>query len=206
MVLLVVLGKFAWKPLLNGLNARQSHIEQQLKSAEDSRVKAEHLLDDYKQQGLSVVRQATEQAQRHQQQMAEKTREETLAIRRRAHEEIESARATAVEDLWKQTGDIVLQVGSEVLGRTLTEQDNQRLIDEAVARIRQERGSAMSNGTRNPDRRSLRPEPAGSGRPVRRRGHRGRRTWRRYPPCWSGSRVSRRFWLPRTSRSRPNGT
>ena len=139
-VLLVALGKFAWKPLLNGLNARQSHIEQQLKSAEDSRVKAEHLLDDYKQQGLSLVNQATEQAQRYQQQMAEKTREETQAIRRRAHEEIESARATAMDELWKHTGDIVLQVGSDVLGRTLTEQDNQRLIDEAVARIKKNGG------------------------------------------------------------------
>jgi len=76
-VLLVVLGKFAWKPLLSGLNARQSHIEQQLKSAEDSRVKAEHLLGDYKQQGLSLVQQAMEQAQRYQQEMAEKAREET---------------------------------------------------------------------------------------------------------------------------------
>ncbi len=139
-ILLAVLGKYAWKPLLNGLNTRQSHIEQQLKSAEDSRVKAEHMLDDYKQQGLTVVRQATEQAQRHQQQMAEKAREESQTIRRRAHEDIESARTTAIEDLWKQTGDIVLQVGSEVLGRTLTEQDNQRLIDEAVARIKQNGG------------------------------------------------------------------
>jgi F-type H+-transporting ATPase subunit b len=139
-ILLAVLGKFAWKPLLHGLNARQSHIEEQLKSAEDSRVKAEHLLDDYKQQGLSVVRQATEQAQRHQQQVAEKSREEAQTIRRRAHEEIAGARATAVEDLWKQASDIVLQVGSEVLGRTLTEQDNQRLIDEAVARIRNNGG------------------------------------------------------------------
>lgn len=139
-VLLIVLGKVAWRPLLDGLNSRQNHIEQQLKSAEDSRVKAEHMLDDYKQQGLTAIREATEQAQRYQQQMAEKTREETLTIRRRAHEEIESARATAMEDLWKQTGDIVRQVGSDVLGRTLTEQDNQRLIDEAVARIRQNGG------------------------------------------------------------------
>lgn len=139
-ILLIVLGKVAWKPLLNGLNARQSHIEHDLKSAEDSRVKAEQMFDDYKQQGLSVVRQATEQAQRNQQQMAEKAREESLTIRRRAHEEIESARATAVDDLWKQTGDIVLQVGSEVLGRTLTEQDNQRLIDEAVARVKRNGG------------------------------------------------------------------
>jgi F-type H+-transporting ATPase subunit b len=139
-ILLTVLGKYAWKPLLHGLNARQSHIEEQLRSAEDSRVKAEHLLDDYKQQGLSVVRQATEQAQRNQRQVAEKSREEAQTIRRRAHEEIDSARATVMEDLWKQAGDIVLQVSSEVLGRTLTEQDNQRLIDEAVARIRKNGG------------------------------------------------------------------
>jgi len=140
LLLLGVLGKYAWKPLLKGLNARQNHIEEHLKSAEDSRVQAERLLDEYKQQGLSVVRQATEQAQRHQQQMAEKCREEAQAIRRRAHEEIASARATAIDDLWKQTGDLVLQIGSEVLGRTLTEQDNQRLIDEAVARIRRNGG------------------------------------------------------------------
>lgn len=139
-VLLAVLGKYAWKPMLNGLNARQSHIEEQLKSAEDSRVKAERLLDEYKQQGLSLIRQATEQAQRHQQQVAEKTREEALTIRRRAHEEIASARATAVEDLWKQAGDLVLQVGSQVLGRTMTEKDNQRLIDEAIARVRKNGG------------------------------------------------------------------
>ncbi len=139
-LLMVVLGKYAWKPLLNGLNARQSHIEEQLKSAEDARVKAEHLLDDYRQQGLSVVRQATEQAQRHQQQVAERSREEAQTIRRRAHEEIASARTAAVDDLWRQASDIVLQVGSEVLGRTLTEKDNQRLIDEAVAHIRRNGG------------------------------------------------------------------
>jgi len=138
--LLVVLGRVAWKPLLNNLNARQSHIEQQLKSAEDSRQRAEHMLEDYKQQGLSVVRQATEDGQRYQQQAAERTRQEALAIRRRAQEEIESTRAAAMEDLWKQTGDIILRVGSEVLERALTEQDNQRLIDEAVAKIRQNGG------------------------------------------------------------------
>ena len=40
-------------------------------------------------------------------------------MRRRAQEEIESARAAAMEELWKQAGEIVLRVGSEVLGRDL---------------------------------------------------------------------------------------
>jgi F-type H+-transporting ATPase subunit b len=139
-VLLAVLTRLAWRPLLDGLNARQTHIEQQLKSADDARVKAEHMFDDYRQQGLTVVREATEQAQRYQQQMTEKTRAEISALRRRAHEEIESARLMAVDDLWRQTGEIVSNVGREVLGRTLTDRDNQRLIDEAVARIRQNGG------------------------------------------------------------------
>jgi F-type H+-transporting ATPase subunit b len=139
--LLLVLGKFAWKPLLNALIARQTHIEHQLRTAEDSRLRAEKMLEDYKQQGLGVIRQAAEQAQRHQQEMAEKTRQEVLAIRHRAQEEIESARAAAVEDLWKQAGDIVLRVGSEVLGRTLTGQDNQVLANQAVEKIRQAGGS-----------------------------------------------------------------
>jgi len=139
--LLLVLSKVAWKPLLNALIARQTHIEHQLRTAEDSRLRAEKMLEDYKQQGLNVIRQAAEQAQRHQQEMAEKTRQEVLAIRHRAQEEIESARAAAVEDLWKQAGDIVLRVGSEVLGRTLTGQDNQALAHEAVEKIRQAGGS-----------------------------------------------------------------
>jgi F-type H+-transporting ATPase subunit b len=138
--LVVVLSKVAWKPLLAGLNARQSHIEQQLKSAEDSRQRAEKMLEDYRQQGQTTIRQATEEAQRHHQQMIEQTREEILALRRRAHEEVESAQAAAMEELWRQTGEIVLRVGSEVLGRALNPQDNQRLIDEAVTRIKHDGG------------------------------------------------------------------
>jgi F-type H+-transporting ATPase subunit b len=139
-LLVVVLGAVAWKPLLNGLNARQSHIEQQIRSAEDSRQKAEQMIEDYRQQGQTMVRQATDEAQRHRQQTIEQAREEVLALRRRAHEEVESAQAAAMEELWKQTGDIVLRVGSEVLGRTLTPADNQRLIDEAVAQVKRSGG------------------------------------------------------------------
>ncbi len=138
--LALVLTKVAWKPMLQALDARQNHIAQQLKTAEDSRQKAEHMLDEYKRQGQSTIQQAAQEAQRLHQQTVEQTREEVLALRRRAQEEIESARATALEELWRQTGEIVLRVGTEVLGRVVSPQDNQRLIEEAVARIKQEGG------------------------------------------------------------------
>jgi F-type H+-transporting ATPase subunit b len=141
LVLLVALGRFAWRPLLNALTDRQAHIENQLKSAEESRRRAEQMLEDYRQQAVALLQQATEQAQRHQQEVAEKTRQEALAIRRRAQEEIESARTAAVEELWRQTAEIVQRVGTEVLGRALTEKDNERLIHEAVSKVRQGGGS-----------------------------------------------------------------
>jgi F-type H+-transporting ATPase subunit b len=140
-VLLVALGRLAWRPLLHALTSRENFIEQQLRSAEESRQRAEHMLEDYEQKGVTVLRQATEQAQRQLQEAAEKARQEALAIRRRAQEEIESARMAAVEELWKQAGDIIQRVGSDVLERALTEQDSQRLIDEAVTKIREGGGA-----------------------------------------------------------------
>lgn len=137
LVLVAVLGKWAWKPLLKALDARQGHIESQIKSAQESRHQAEHLLETSKQQGADTVRKAEEQAQRQLQEAAEKSRQEADAIRRRAQEEIASAEAAAREELWRQAGDLVLHVGTQVLNRTLTDQDNQRLVDEAIAKIRQ---------------------------------------------------------------------
>jgi F-type H+-transporting ATPase subunit b len=136
-LLVVILGKFAWKPLLKSLDARQSHIENQIKSAQESRQQAEHLLETSKQQGADTLRKAEEEAQRQLQEAAEKSRQEADAMRRRAQEEIVSAEAAARDELWRQASDLVLHVGTQVLNRTLTDQDNKHLVDEAVAKIRQ---------------------------------------------------------------------
>ena len=61
MVLLVVLGKVAWKPLLNQLQARQDYIKQQIEDAQSTRKRAEALLDEYKQQGVEIVNKLTAQ-------------------------------------------------------------------------------------------------------------------------------------------------
>ncbi len=139
--LVLVLTKVAWKPLLNGLNARQGHIEQQLRTAEDSRQKAEKMLEDYRQQGQTVVRQATERGPAAppadpRNRPAKKSWRCGAAPMRRS-----KARGRPP---WKSCGGrrarSFLRVGSEVLGRTLTPQDNQRLVDEAVTQVKRSGG------------------------------------------------------------------
>jgi F-type H+-transporting ATPase subunit b len=136
-LLVVVLGRVAWKPVLKRLDARQKYIQEQIEIAENTRKNAEKLLEEHKQQALQIITEAAKQAQKEAQELTEKTRQEALEIRRRAQKDIKYARIAASEQLWKEAGDMVEALGSEVLGRVVTLKDNQRLIDDAVGRLRQ---------------------------------------------------------------------
>jgi F-type H+-transporting ATPase subunit b len=138
-LLVVVLGKFAWKPILSRLDAREKYIQEQIKTAENARKNAEKLLEENKHQALQIIMDAAKQAQKETQELTEKTRQDVIEIRRRAHEDVRHARIAASEQLWQQAGDILQSLGSEVLGRTITQEDNQRLVDEAVLRLKQKK-------------------------------------------------------------------
>jgi F-type H+-transporting ATPase subunit b len=137
-VLLLVLAKFAWRPLLENLKARAEHILQQIQAAQDTRHQAEKLLEDHKQQGLQIINDATERAMVKGRDLTKKAQEEVVEIKRKSDEDIKNARSVFSEQMWNQAGDIALAVGREVIGRTITSEDNQKLVDEAVEKIKQE--------------------------------------------------------------------
>ena len=134
-VLLLVLGKYAWGPLLKTLNARQEQIEQQLKTAQESRKQAEKLLGEYRQQGDELLQKAAAQAHDHQKQAHDKMQQEVTALRRNATEDIENAKAAAMDQLWHEAGDMVLKLGTQVLERTVSKEDNQQLIAKAISQL-----------------------------------------------------------------------
>jgi F-type H+-transporting ATPase subunit b len=137
-VLLIVLGKFAWRPLLNALKDREQHIKQQLDTAENTRKHAEAILNDYKQQSLQIIEKAAEHAHQQEKVLVEKATQEVIAMKRKAHADIEYARLAASQQLWDQAGDMLLSISSEVLGRAITHEDNQRLICEAIEKLLEE--------------------------------------------------------------------
>ena len=136
LVLLVFLGKFAWKPLLNGLKAREEHIRNEIATAEKARQQAEKLIDEYKQKGHQIIEDATKSAQESQRELMEETKQETTLIRQRARDDIQHALTYAQEQLWGQAANMIEQVGKEVLGRIVSAEDNKRLINEAVEKIK----------------------------------------------------------------------
>jgi F-type H+-transporting ATPase subunit b len=142
--LLVVLGRFAWKPLLAQLKAREEHIQHQIDAANTARQQAERLLEQYKVQGLEIVQKAYDEAQRRQAEMVERTQQELAVFKRDAEGDIEHARQAALESLWQQAGELVGQVTGEVLGRSVQADDQQRLVREAVDKVRQHSGGGKA--------------------------------------------------------------
>jgi F-type H+-transporting ATPase subunit b len=145
LVLLIVLGKIAWKPLLKALQQREDTIRQQLADAETARLKAEKLLDEYKKQGMELIEKATSRAIQAEKDSIEKAGKEATMMKEHAISEINAAKNAACQQLWQQVGDMVLTLGQEVMGRSITTDDNKRFISEATAKLRSEKSSVETS-------------------------------------------------------------
>lgn len=142
-VLLLVLKKFAWRHILDGLQAREDHISKEISDAENARKTAEQVLDEYKAKLDNADTEAKTLAKVHINKAESRAREIVdlaeqagKAVKTKAEAEIVQAKVQARNELFNEAGDIVLGLGSEILGRTITEQDNQRLIDNALEKYR----------------------------------------------------------------------
>jgi F-type H+-transporting ATPase subunit b len=145
LVLLVVLWKWAWKPVLAGLNARQDHIEKQITDAEQTRKEAELVLAEYRtklehaeSEGKGIIASHVTKAQQEAKEIVTGAREKTEALILKAEADIKRAHSEAQAELFDEAGEMVLRLGREILGRAISDEDNQKLISEAVARLKQE--------------------------------------------------------------------
>ena len=137
-LLLVILTKVAWKPLVKQLQARQDYIKQQIDAADASRKNAEALLDQYKQQGVEIVNKLTAQAQLLEKEMVSKAGDEVAQMKRRAQADIEYARIAASQQMWQEAEDMLLALSGEIVGRAVTHEDNLRLLYESIEKLKRE--------------------------------------------------------------------
>ena len=144
-VLLVVLWKLAWKPILAALNARQEHIEKQISDAEETRKEAGQVLAEYKaklenaeNEGKQIITTHVKRAQQEAKEVIAKAEEKMEAMKLKLEADIERARNEAKAELFNDAGEMVLRLGQEILGRTINNEDNQKLISEAVEQLKRE--------------------------------------------------------------------
>lgn len=142
LVFLFVLSKLAWKPLISGLNAREGKIRQDIADAEANRAKSETLFREYEaklakaqEEVREILAEARRDASHVKQDMIATAEKESAAMRERAVSEIDRARDHALGELFDFVSKNVMQATEQVVGRSLTGADQERLVKEALASL-----------------------------------------------------------------------
>jgi len=138
-VLLVVLKKMAWGPILKGLQDREAKIRGDLEAAEHSAAKAKQTQSEYEQQ-LSdaheqvrkLIDQGKVEAQRIADQLKQAAQDDIVQMGERAESDIRSAKEQALTDIYTQTATLATDVAGRILKRQINSGDQQQLVDEAV--------------------------------------------------------------------------
>src|SRR6516225_7858018 len=141
-ILLWVLKKYAWGPILEGLQKREHNIESAVRDAQQARDEAQRLRDQVQgevDRAHEKVRDILDDGRRHAQQttdeMIAKAKSEIQNERDRLRREIEMARDHALQELWKRTADLATMVSAKAIRRQLSPEDHRRLVDEALTEL-----------------------------------------------------------------------
>ena len=142
LVLLALLAKFAWRPLLAALESRQEAIKKSLDDAE----RAKQELARQQQESAKIIGQARIEAdsiliktradaERLREDLKAKAKEDADAMIRNAEQQIQLQTRQALQDIRQEVADISMMVASKLIERNLEKEDNDRLIAETLRQI-----------------------------------------------------------------------
>jgi F-type H+-transporting ATPase subunit b len=142
LVLLTLLAKFAWRPLLQALESRQASIRKSLDDAAQAKVELERLHEQSAQvirearlEAESIVVKSRGDAERVRAEMKEKARAEADAIVKNAERQIQLETTRALQQIRTEAVDLSVMIASKIIQRNLTKEDNERLIEEALKQV-----------------------------------------------------------------------
>jgi F-type H+-transporting ATPase subunit b len=142
-LVLVVLGKYLWGPILKGLRTREEFIAKSLHDAEAANVTARSLLSEYEQklekaraEAAAIVERGRRDAEVVKRTLQDEARKEADAMIARAKREVAIAKDSAKRELFDLTGELATHLASRILSREIKPQDHERLIAETIAELK----------------------------------------------------------------------
>jgi len=142
LVLLTLLAKFAWRPLLQALESRQESIRKSLDDAQQAKQELERLQHESAQiiraariEADSIVSRSRSDADRLREEMKQKAKADADAIVRNSQRQIQLETERALQQIRHEAVDLSVMIASKLLQRNLSKEDNERLIEEALRQV-----------------------------------------------------------------------
>jgi len=142
LVLLVVLSRFAWGPIVKMLDEREKTIREAIESAKRERAEAERLLVEQKASLAAASREAAELAKRYQQEVETLRQELTAKARKEADDLVAAARKQIVEETSKaatqlrgMVADLAIEAAGKLVKANLDEKSQRQLVEEYLKQL-----------------------------------------------------------------------
>lgn len=141
-LLLFILKKLAWKPLLTALENRENTIRDDLQKAEAARTDAEQLLTEHKLliensevEARKIVDDARNAAETMKQSIIESANEQAREMTAQAKAEIQREKATALSQLREEVADLAVRAAGKILGEELDAGKHQKMVNDYISNL-----------------------------------------------------------------------
>jgi F-type H+-transporting ATPase subunit b len=138
-ILLALLKKFAFGPLMGIMKERETHISNEISAAETSRVETNKLLEEQREllkqsrvEAGQLIENAKKQGDVQREEIISAARMEAERIKESAKREIVQEKEKAVAALREQVASLSVLIASKVIEKELSEADQEKLIDEYI--------------------------------------------------------------------------
>jgi F-type H+-transporting ATPase subunit b len=139
-VLLILLGALAYRPLLHALDSRVESIRESLAAADRAREEAatsrsavEEELNEARREGQRLLDQAREAADRFREEEMTRARQAAEEFSARAQADIARERDAAIDEVRTAFGDLAISAAERIIRRSVDRQAHQELIDQVLA-------------------------------------------------------------------------
>jgi F-type H+-transporting ATPase subunit b len=146
LVLLFLLKKFAWGPLLAALDERQAGIRKSLDDADTAKrelaevqARANALIGKARMEADAILSEARADGAKIREELRDLAQQQAQAITRNAQQQIQLERDRTISELRREAVDLSVMIASKLIRRNLTKEDNAALIDDALQQVESNR-------------------------------------------------------------------
>lgn len=142
LVLVGLLAKFAWRPLLEALERRQATIAKALDDAKQARQELERLQKESAEimrqarvEAEAIIARSRTDAEALREELKQRSRAEAAAIVKNAEQQIQLETARAIQQIRHEAVDLSVTIASKILQRQVSKEDNEALIEATLKQV-----------------------------------------------------------------------
>ncbi|MFJ7825535.1 F0F1 ATP synthase subunit B [Psychrobacillus sp. NPDC096623] len=140
-LLMVLLKKVAWGPLMGIMTQREELIASEIAAAENSRQESQRLLEEQRDllkeartEALAIVENAKKQGDASREEIITTARSEAIRLKESAIREIDTEKERAIAAVREEVVSLSVLAASKVLEKEVSEEDNRALIEATIAK------------------------------------------------------------------------